>query len=199
VSDEKEEPAMTPVAPKILIVGRSRRALEGAVELLSERGHAAYATNDFEDVPSQLDTAQLELAVFGGKVPPDTKAEIRAQLEARNPRLKVVQGLAGIPGLIADQVEAALAGEPQISGQTPTYDAGRRAIVLNLCAPRRVKVTVYWITATIPPDPTSDSRVLFDGHLLAGEHLFVIPEDVSLDAAFATLHVTDASWSFRLT
>ena len=60
-------------------------------------------------------------------------------------------------------------------------------------------MTAYWITALVPPDPNSDSLVLHDGPLPAGDHAFEIPDAVSFDAAaFATLRAGAAIWSFRL-
>jgi hypothetical protein len=44
----------------------------------------------------------------------------------------------------------------------------------------------------------SESRVLVDEQLPAREHRFVLPEEVNLDAAFATVRAARASWSFRL-
>lgn len=190
---------MTASSPTILIIGRSQPVLDGAVKLLAERGLSAQTTNDFENVPAQIEARELELVVFGGQIPPAKNDEIRTQLRALAPSVTFLQGLGGIPGLIADQIQAALDGERPVPGQAPLYDAERRAIVLNLFAPLEVRVIVYWVTAMIPPDPTSESRLLFEGHLPAGEHHFQIPEDMTLGAAFATLHAADASWSFRLT
>ena len=186
--------------PSVLVLGKSQRVIDDAVADLRELGYEAEATNDFfSDVPSRFDPKQIDLVVFGGQVPPDRKTELKEQISAINPQVTFVQGLAGIPGLIADQVRQSLDGEQLIPGQAPTYDAARRAIVLSLFAPLDVNVTAYWITETVPPDPKSDSRVLFDDRLPAGEHAFALPDDINLDAAFATVRAPNARWSFRLT
>jgi hypothetical protein len=189
---------MSTETPSILIVGRSRLVLDGAVEILRQRGVTATATNDVENPRGDADPRQLRVVVFGGQVPPDKKAEIQADMEVLSPGLKFVQGLAGIPGLVADQAQAALVGEYLIPGQAPIFDAARRAIILSTFAPLDVTVTVYWATELVPPDPASESRVLADQHLPAGEHSYVLPEDVDLDAAFATVRAAGAIWSFRL-
>ena len=182
----------------VLIVGRSRKVLDRTVEILTDRGHLARATDDFEAITAQVDPGTLGVVVFGGQVPPAKKAEMREQIAARNGEVRFLQGLSGIPGLIADQVAGVFAGEPPIPGQAPTYDAGEKRIALSLFAALDVKVTVYWITALVPPDPESDSLVLHDRPLEAGDHGFGIPAGVSHETAFATVKAGPAIWSFRL-
>jgi hypothetical protein len=189
----------TDTDPKVLVVGRSQAVLRATVDLLRERGYTAEATNNFEAIADQADPRALELVVFGGQVAPAEKAEMREDISAVNPAVEFVQGLSGIPGLIADQVAGALAGEQLIPGQAPFYEAATKTIALSLYASLEVRVTVYWITEMIPPDPKSDSLVLHDGPLPAGDHAFEIPDTVSLDAAaFATVRAGAAIWSFRL-
>jgi hypothetical protein len=190
---------MTTGNNSVLVIGRSQSVLDQTVARLGELGYNAQATSDFSPITGRFDPRQIDLVAFGGQVPPDRKAALAEELSAAHPQVIFVQGLAGIPGLIADQVQQALAGEHPIPGQAPSYDATRRTIVLNLFAPLDVTVTAYWITAMIPPDPTSDSRVLSDSRLPAGEHTFALPDQANLDAAFATVRAGDARWSFRLT
>lgn len=182
----------------VLVIGRSQAVLDQAVAHLGRLGHEAKATNDFSPITGRFDPERLDVVVFGGQVPPDRKAALAEEIGAANPRVIVVQGLAGIPGLIADQVRQALAGEHPIPGQAPIFDPARRAIVLNLFAPLDVTVTAYWLTALIPPDPKSDSQVLVDDRLPAGEHTFTLPDHANPDAAFASVRAGDARWSFRL-
>lgn len=190
---------MTTDNNSVLVIGRSRVVIDQAVARLDELGYKAKATNDFSPITGRFDPEQLDLVVFGGQVPPDRKAALTDEISATNPQVILIQGLAGIPGLIADQVQQALVGEHLIPGQTPTFDATRRAIMLSLFAPLDVTVTAYWITETIAPDPKSDSKVLFDDRLPAGEHTFMLPDNANLSAAFATVRAADAHWSFRLT
>jgi hypothetical protein len=188
----------TTTTKNVLIMGRSQLVLNTSVELLAELGYGAQATREFDDITSQVDARQLDIVIFGGQVAPDQKSEIREALVAVNADIKFLQGLAGIPGLIVDQVDAAAAGEVLIPGQAPSYDVGKRVIGLSLFAPLEVKVTAYWATALVPPDPKSDFALLHEGQLPAGEHRFPIPDAVALNAAFATVRAGGASWSFRL-
>jgi hypothetical protein len=182
----------------VLVIGRSRAVLGATVELLSARGYAAQATDEFEAITDQADPGRLDLVIFGGQIPPAKKVEMREEIAAANQAVVFIQGLSGIPGLIADQASAALTEEQPIPGQAPVYDAAGKAISLSLFAPLDAKVTFYWITELIPPDPKSDSLVLHDGPLAAGDHVFEVPDAVSLEAAFATVRAGGAIWSFRL-
>jgi hypothetical protein len=166
---------MTIATKSVLIVGRSPVVLDTTVELLAAHGHHAQATRDFDDITDRFDAAELDIVVFGGQVPPGQRAELRDALLAVNPNLALLQGLAGIPGLLVDQVEASAAGDALLPGQAPDYDASRRAIGLVLFAPLEVKVTAYWITELVPPNPESASMVLAEGALPPGEHRFRIP------------------------
>lgn len=183
----------------VLVIGRSQTVLNATVDLLRDRGYAAQATNNFEAITDQADSRTLKLVVFGGQVAPAEKVQMREAISEVNHDVEFVQGLSGIPGLIVDQVAGALAGEQLIPGQAPFYEAATKTIALSLYAPLEVRVTVYWITELIPPDPKSDSLVLHDGPLPAADHAFEIPDTVSLDvAAFATVRAGAAIWSFRL-
>lgn len=95
--------------PRVLVIGRSEKVLKATVDLLRQGGRAAGATNDFDNVLAAFDVASLDLVVFGGMVPPEKKEALRADLATANPTIAFVQGLAGIPGLIVAQVEAAAA------------------------------------------------------------------------------------------
>ena len=94
---------------RVLIIGRSPGVLASTVALLRGRGYTADATTEFDHVVDRYDPATVDVAVFGGMVPPDTGQRLREQFACQHPDTIFVQGFAGIPGLIAAQVEAAIA------------------------------------------------------------------------------------------
>jgi hypothetical protein len=188
---------------RVLVVGRSPGVLLEAVALLRARGYLADATNQFGSVLRDYDAGALDLLVFGGMVPPDTKARLRAAVAERNPRVRVVQGLAGIAGVIAAQVEEALgpggaaagaasgAAEPGAepdAGCDIAYDSARRTVRVTLTAPRHVRVEAWWGTSFTPPEPASTSLLVRDGLLGAGSHAVPVPEHVPPVASFAVVH-----------
>jgi CheY-like chemotaxis protein len=180
---------------RILVIGRSETVLSQLVTILRDRGYAAGATNDFGRALELFDAGQLDLVVFGGMVPPDTKEHLRQEMSARNPAAAFVQGYAGIPGLIAEQVEAALShGAPEVAAVT--YDARSRSIGISLDVPQDVTVTAWWHTSFVPPEPASTARVMADGELPAGVHTIAIPDEVPARASFATVSAGRAACAF---
>jgi len=91
-------------AMRVLLIGKSQLVLDESVAGLRDLGYRAEATNDFTDITGRFDLKEIDLVVFGGQVPPDRKAKLREEIGAINPGVIFVQGLAGIPGLIINQV-----------------------------------------------------------------------------------------------
>jgi DNA-binding NtrC family response regulator len=69
----------------VLLIGKSQLVLDDAVAGLRDVGHKAEATNDFADVTARFDMQAIDLVVFGGRVPPGRKAELREEISAVNP------------------------------------------------------------------------------------------------------------------
>jgi hypothetical protein len=109
-----------------------------------------------------------------------------------------VNGLAGIPGLLVEQVQGAFASQMRDSHRAPSYSHGDRTVRLHLPGPAGVTVTAWWQTSFVPPDPKSDSRVLLDQRLDGGEHTVAIPDDVPTRAAFVTARVDANTYAFSI-
>ena len=182
----------------VLLIGKSQLVLDGALAGLRELGYKAEATNDFADITARFDAREIDLAVFGGQVPPDLKAELREEISAINPRVIFVQGLAGIPGLIINQVQGVFARDHQEPVRAPTFMPDERSIKLTLPCQADVKVTVWWQTSFVPPDPKSDSLLLLDDRLAAGDHAVTVPDLVPPKAAFTTVQVDAAIYAFSI-
>jgi hypothetical protein len=174
---------------RVLIVGRSPSVLLKAVELLRAEGYAADATNQFDQVLDDYDADTLDVLVFGGMVPPETKRSLREAVTARNPRVTVLQGLAGIPGVIAAQVRA-LTADP--AGTAAAYDSATRTLHLTLPAPAPVAVEAWWGTSFVPPEPESTSMTVYAAQLDAGRHTVPLPDEVPDTASFAAVTVGPA-------
>ncbi|MEV4621490.1 MFS transporter [Asanoa sp. NPDC049573] len=185
VDTHEGEPPMTR-PERVLVVGRSPNVLIEAVDLLRADGYVADATNQFDRVLDDYDVTDLDVLVFGGMVPADTKQRLRDDISARNPGVTFVQGLAGIPGLIAAQVRAATSAAP-VEGLG--YDESRRAVLVTLDAPAAVTVDAWWGTTFTPPEPRSASARVFEGGLDAGSHVVALPAEVPSVASFAGVTV----------
>jgi hypothetical protein len=177
---------------RVLVIGRSENVLSEAVQILRLIGYAAGASNDFASVMDTFDMTAVDLVVFGGMVPPDTKELLREQISGRNPAMTFVQGFAGIAGVIVAQVQAALAGEAALTGLAATYHPGTRTVDLHLDRPQDVQVVAWWGTSFTPPEPRSTSQVLLDALLPAGGHTVTLPREVPAQASFVTVAAGDA-------
>lgn len=173
---------------RVLVVGRSPSVLVATVDILRARGYSADATNQFDQVLDDYDVTDLDVLVFGGMVPADTKQQLREDISERNPHVTFVQGLAGIAGLIAAQVQAATSAEPHDSGEV-VYDAAQRSVQLTLNDSAPVTVEAWWHTSFVPPEPKSASMRVFDGQLDAGSHIIPLPDQVPSKASFAGVTV----------
>lgn len=182
----------------VLLIGKSQLVLDESVTGLRNLGYHAEATNDFSDITPRFDVKKIDLVVFGGQVPPDRKADLEEEIEAINPEIIFVQGLAGIPGLIINQIQGAFTAQQRDNTPAPTYDLDDRSIRLNLAEPAEVHVIVWWHTDFVPPDPKSDSLVLLDKHLAEGDHTIPVPDHIPPSAAFATVQLDTAIYTFSI-
>jgi hypothetical protein len=181
------------VLHSVLILGRSQLVLDDAVAGLRELGYTAQATNDFGDITGRFDVREVDLVVFGGQVPAPRQAELTREISAIHPPVIFVQGLAGIPGLIIAQVRGAFAARDHGNGSAPSFDPAQRAIQLTLAQPADVTVTAWWGTSS---DPKSDSLVLLDRRLAAGQHSVPWPGVIPDHAAFASVEAGQAIYTF---
>jgi hypothetical protein len=165
---------------------------------LRDLGYKAEATNDFVDIAARFDVKAIDLVVFGGQVPRNRKAELREEIGAINPGIIFAQGLAGIPGLIINQVQGVFMAKHQDRSRAPTYTPDDRSIRLTLADPAEVRVTAWWQTSFVPPDPESDSLVLLDEQLAGGDHAIPVPAHVPPKAAFATVQIESAIYTFSI-
>jgi hypothetical protein len=182
----------------VLILGRSQLVIDDTVLGLRDLGYTAQATNDFANITGRYDVEHIDLVVFGGQVPPERKAELTEQIGAINPHVISVEGLAGIPGLIVNQIQGAFAAEHQDPTQAPTYTPDDRSIRLTLAEPHDVIATLWWTTSTVPPDPKSDSLVLLDDRLAAGDHAIPVPGHIPPKRAFAAVQIDAAIHVFSI-
>ena len=176
---------------RILVVGRSPSVLAGTVEILRSKGYSADATNQFDRVLDDYDAQNIDIIVFGGMVPAGTKQHLRQEIGERNAHVTFVQGLAGIAGLIAAQVEGVIeAGEPDEIHVV--YDKDQRSVRLTLHSAAHVTVEAWWHTSFTPPEPASTSMQVLDAELEEGSHSIALPAAVPSIASFLAVTVGSA-------
>jgi hypothetical protein len=175
---------------RILVVGRSPNVLTDTVEILRGKGYSADATNQFDRVLDDYAVEDIDIVVFGGMVPADIKQHLRQEIGGRNAHVTFVQGLAGIAGLIASQVEGVItAGQPGDSHVV--YDEEQRSVQLTLPKAARVTIEAWWATSFTPPEPKSTSLRVLSTELQEGSHSIALPAEIPSVASF--LAVTGGS------
>ena len=188
-------PPTSPPA-RILVIGRSPSVILEAADILRSKGFHADATNQFDDVLTEYDTANLDVVVFGGMVAPRTKEHLRNEISRVNGHAVFVQGLAGIAGLIAAQVE----GVTSVAGDDNdvAFDPRKRTLELTVRDPAQVVVDAWWATSFTPPEPTSTSMRVVDTHCEAGEYVIPLPAEVPPVASFVTVSIGPAVHVFTV-
>jgi hypothetical protein len=181
---------------RILVIGRSPKVILETVGILRGKGFRADATNQFGTVLTDYDTAAVDVVVFGGMVPPQTKQRLSDEIARVNDHVTFVQGLAGIPGLIAAQVAGVTSGGGD--DHQVTYDASVRTVRLTLREPARVVVEAWWATSFTPPEPASTSLVVLDSPLGPGTHTVALPAEVPPVASFVSASVGPAVHAFTV-
>ncbi|MFI2296630.1 hypothetical protein [Isoptericola sp. NPDC019571] len=184
---------MTDRTTRVLVVGRSARALTETVSMLRARGIAANATNQFDRVLEDYDARDLDLVLFGGQVPPPLREHLEAEMLRRHPDVQLRSGLGGMAPLLTAQVEE-LVGGPAPGVE---HDAESRELRVTLTAPAHVTATALW-AVPVPPDPVPHTVALLDTTLPAGRHAIPVPRDVPAQGAFAAVRVDDRTSVVRL-
>ena len=176
---------------RILVIGRSPSVLVDTVEILRSKGYSADATNQFDRVLDDYDAQDIDIVVFGGMVPADTKQHLRREIGGRNAHVTFVQGLAGIAGLIAAQVEGVItAGDPD--EVHVVYDEEQRSVNLTMRKAAHVSVQAWWGTSFTPPEPKSTSMQVLDAELEEGSHSIALPAAVPSVASFLAVTIGSA-------
>jgi hypothetical protein len=182
---------------RILVVGRSPSVLVDTVEILRGKGYSADATNQFDHVLDDYDAHTIGIVVFGGMVPADTKQFLRQQIGERNAGVTFVQGLAGIAGLIAAQVEGVITAEEPDASHV-VYDQEQRSVRLTLRKAAPVTVEAWWHTSFTPPEPASTSMQVLGAELEAGSHSIALPAEIPSVASFLAVTIGSAIRTFTV-
>jgi hypothetical protein len=95
-------------------------------------------------------------------------------------------------------VQGEFTAEQRDTTRAPTYTPDDRSIRLVLADPAEVKVTVWWQTSYVPPDPKSELLLLLDDQLGGGDDAIPVPDRVPPKAAFATVQIDSAIYAFSI-
>ena len=170
---------VTPAAPGLVPL---------LVTILRERGYAAGATSEIDrtlDCSMSGSSTSSSSEEWCLRTPRNT-SESRFRPESR---ATFVQGYAGIPGLVAEQVRppsATAQSDPAPQSHT-TASPGRSASPSTRTTGRHRHRLVGHLVR--PPGTESTSRVILDEELPTGAHTIAIPDEVPAQASFATVSI----------
>ncbi|MBD0292173.1 MAG: hypothetical protein ICV70_01190 [Jiangellaceae bacterium] len=163
-----------PTAERVLLVGRRADVLRRLADALSRHGLHVRQETDVEQACTELDGSKYDVLALGRGVVGTKRDSLISALRARNPSLRVVDGLAPITALQEAQVQEALgppAGWDRIVASA-WLDPGDERVVLSLRRPADVTVELFRLDLLY----RAHEQRLHSGRLDAGRH--VLPKRV---------------------
>lgn len=131
-----------PLNGRVLLVGKRARILDQLADSLVQLGLHVREETDVERARTQVDGATVDVVAVGRAIKASHRDALVRTLRAKNPRLRVVEGLAPITPLLVAQIEEALtapAREVRLVGTAALEMINRRVVVtLRRAAEARV-------------------------------------------------------------
>lgn len=130
---------------RVLIVGKRVRVLDELGNALRQVGMVVREETDVERIRSDVNGATIDILALGRTFGASKRDLIVSSLRAQNPTLRVVEGLAPIPMLMAAQVQEVITApnrDTRIVGAA-AYERGGNSIVLILRRRARAHVTLF--------------------------------------------------------
>jgi hypothetical protein len=95
---------------QILVTGRNEQIVQTVVRLINsnEQWNAAYALTDHEAITA-FENQKFDLVLLGGGIDPASDRYLREAFTARNPGIIIIQHFGGGSGLLATEINMALA------------------------------------------------------------------------------------------
>ena len=118
---------------RVLLVGKRARILDQLADELTRLGLHVREETDLDRAQAQIDGATIDVVAVGRAIKPSQRDRLVQALRARNPRLRVVQGLAPITPLLVAQVEEALTSpgpDARIVGNATLEAVNARAVIM---------------------------------------------------------------------
>jgi hypothetical protein len=119
---------------RVLLVGKRARILDHLADALTRLGLHVREETDINRARSQIDGATVDVLAVGRTIKPAHRDELFRTLRAKNPKLRLVEGMAPITPLIVAQIEEALT--------TPSRDARAVGSAYLEIPNRRIVVTM---------------------------------------------------------
>jgi hypothetical protein len=153
---------------RVLLVGKRARALNRLAEALRREGLQVRQETEPDKVGSHVDASMVDVVALGRALTPARRETIVKTLRARNPSVRVVEGLAPITPLLLAQIQEALntpARESRIVSAAG-IEHGDRRVSLMLRRPANVTVDLH----RLDPLYRAHEERVYSGQLDSGRH-----------------------------
>ena len=166
---------------RVLLVGKRERVLDRLAEALRAEGLLVSEETDFDRVRT-IDGSSIDVLALGRAVTGARREGLVAALRARNPGLRVVDGLAPITPLLVAQVQEALT-TPGVDSRIVAaagVEIADRSVAISLRRPADVTVVYHRLDALY----RAHEQQLHSGPLGRGNHWFPVKGTVTRGERF---------------
>ena len=173
-------------AARVLLVGRRPRVLDELGRALRSVGMHVREETDVDRVRSGIDGSTVDVLALGRAVPGSTRDGLVAALRARNPLVKVVDGLVPITAILVAQVQEVLgtpAKDVRIVGGA-AYEPADSRFVLVMRRPAQVAVTLH----RLDPIYRAHEEPIFTGRLDSGRQHLPVLRRIGRGERFLVVH-----------
>jgi hypothetical protein len=174
---------------RVLLVGRRPRVLDQLADALRRLGLQVREETDLDRVRTHVDGSTIDLVALGRGVTGTHRATIIRALRARNPTLRVVDGLAPITAVLVAQVLEALATPPVESRIVASagIDPSDRRVLLTLRQAAHVTVDLHRIDNLY----RAHQERVHDGRLDRGRHVLPTRSRMTSGERFLVVRADD--------
>jgi hypothetical protein len=167
---------------RVLLVGKRERVLDRLADALRAEGLQVREETDFDRVRTNVDGSTVDVLALGRAVTGARRERLIAALRARNPALRVVDGLAPITPLLVAQVQEALT-TPGIDSRIVAaagVEIADRSVAISLRRAADVTVVYHRLDALY----RAYEQPLHSGPLGRGNHWFPVKGTVTRGERF---------------
>lgn len=170
---------------RVLLVGKRARVLDQLADALRNEGLHVREETDVDRVRTHVDGSTVDVLALGRALTGARRESLVAALRAKNPALRVVDGLAPITPLLVAQVQEALTSpgiESRIVAATGV-EVADRTVAISLR--RRADVTVVY--HRLDALYRAHEQQLHSGPLERGRHWFPVKGSVTRGERFVVV------------
>ena len=162
--------ARTSTTGRVLLLGKRARWLDQLAAALRQEGLTVRQETDLDGVRTGFDGSTVDVVALGRAVTGAKRDAIVEALRAKNPALRVVDGLAPITPLLVAQVQEALTAPSQEARivSAAWLDPADRGVLLTLRRPANVTVDLHRLDALY----RAHQERVHEGKLGRGRHIF---------------------------